>query len=138
MSIVSDRSTEMITAWIRAMKDAQPQYGPLLQSTVEEVGYPAIDQTGVIRTIREKSAFWSAIGYMQGFAGNSTETQYYRIMGEEYPALEAAGDEEGMVLAWKRGQFFESLSAWIKSNEPEGLPMKTVPDWLKPFVDDTI
>jgi hypothetical protein len=41
----------------------------------------------------------------------------------------------GMVLARKKGKFFESLSQWIKSNEPAGLPMKTTPDWLKPFVD---
>src|ERR1022692_463903 len=133
---MKDRSTKMIHAWIKAMEDAQPQYGTLLQSTVDKVGYPAIDEEGIIRTIGEKFAFWGAIGYMQGFAGHNTENRYYEIMGREYPALEAAGDEEGMVLARKRGQFFESLSQWIKSNEPEGLPMKAIPDWLKPFVDD--
>lgn len=132
---MSDRSAEMIEAWINAMENAQPQYGPLLQSTVDKVGYPAIDGEGKIRTIGEEFAFWNAIGYMQGFAGNSTENRYYEIMGSEYSALEAARDEEGMVLARKKGQFFESLSEWIKSNEPEGLPMKTTPDWLKPFVD---
>ena len=132
---MSDRGTEMILAWIQAMEDAQPQHGPLLQSTVDTVGYPAIDDDGVIRTVGESFAFWSAIGYMQGFAGHNTETRYYDIMGREYPALEAAGDEEGMVRARKRGQFFETLSRWIKSTEPEGLPMKTVPDWLKPFVN---
>ena len=42
---------------------------------------------------------------------------------------------EGMALARKEGQFFQSLSQWIKSNEPTGLPMKTIPDWFKPFVD---
>jgi hypothetical protein len=36
----------------------------------------------------------------------------------------------------KRGRFYESLSQWIRSNEPEGLPMKTIPDWLKPFLED--
>ncbi len=132
---MSDRGTAMILAWIQAMEDAQPQYGPLLQSTVDEVGYPAIDGEGKIRTVGESFDFWSAIGYMQGFAGNRTETRYYEIMGREYPALEAAGDEEGMVRARKRGQFFETLSQWIKSTEPEGLPMKTLPDWLKPFID---
>jgi hypothetical protein len=125
----------MIEAWIKALEDEQPQYGPLLQSTVDRVGYPAIDDEGVIRTIGEEFDFWEAIGFMRGYAGSHTETRYYKIMGEEYPALKAAGDEEGMVVAAKRGQFFESLSQWIKSNEPDGLPMKTVPDWLKPFMD---
>jgi len=134
---MSDRSNEMIEAWITAMEAAQPQYGPLLQSTVDEVGYPAIDDQGKIRTIGERFAFWGAIGFMQGYAGSRTENRYYDIMGRQYPALEAAGDEEGMVLARKRGQFFESLSQWIRSNEPEGLPMKSTPDWLKPFVDES-
>jgi hypothetical protein len=127
----------MIYAWIKAMEDAQPQYGPLLQRTVDKVGYPAIDQEGVVRTIGERFAFWGAIGYMQGFAGSNTENRYYEIMGRDYPALEAAKDEEGMVLANKKGKFFESFSRWIKSNEPEGLPMKTIPDWLKPFMEDS-
>jgi hypothetical protein len=132
---MKDRSTEMMYAWVRALEEAQPQYGPLLQSTVDRVGYPAIDEKGIVRTIGEKFAFWGAIGYMQGFAGSYTERRSDEIMGREYPALEAAGDEKGMVIAMKKGRFFESLSQWIKSNEPEGLPMETVPNWLKPFVD---
>jgi hypothetical protein len=126
----------MIKAWIKAMEDGQPQYGPLLQSTVDKVGYPAIDEDGSIRTIGEGLSFWGAVGFTQGFARNRTENRYYEIMGAEYPALEAAGDEEGMVIARKRGEFFESFSQWIKSNEPDGLPMKSTPDWLQPFLDD--
>jgi hypothetical protein len=82
----------------KSLESAQPEYGPLLQSTVDKVGYPAIDQGGVIRTIGEQIDFWVATGYMQGFAGIHTETLYDEIMGEEYPELEASGDEEGMSL----------------------------------------
>jgi hypothetical protein len=32
---MSDRSTEMINAWIQAMEDAQPQYGALTRRSIE-------------------------------------------------------------------------------------------------------
>jgi hypothetical protein len=129
-----DRSAAMILAWIRAMEEAQPQYGPLLQSTVDKVGYPAIDSGGVIRTIREDLAYWGAAGYMRGFAGSRVQNMMYQALGAEYPELKAAGDEEGMVLALKKGEFYETLHGWITSHDPQKLPMKEIPDWLRPFV----
>lgn len=118
------------------MEDAQPQYGPLLQSTVDKVGYPAIDEDGEIRTIGDGLDFWAAVGWIRGYAGRITETRHDEIMGVAYLALEAVRDEEGMVLARRKGEFFDSFSRWIESNEPEALPMKSTPDWLQPFLDD--
>jgi hypothetical protein len=130
-----NRSVTMISAWVQAMEDAQPQYGVLLESTVDKVGYPAIDQDGVIRTIRDNMAYWGACGYMQGFARTRVERMYYRVMGDEYPKLQAASDEEGMVLALAKGEFFETFTQWIKSTEPQKLPMKETPVWLLPFMN---
>jgi hypothetical protein len=130
-----ERSSKMIQAWIQAMEDAQPQYGPLLESTVQKVGYPAIDDSGVIRTIGEKMNYWGAIGYMQGYAGSRVENMMYHVLGAEYPKLEAAGDEEGMVLALRKGKFYETFHQWIKATEPQPLPMKEIPEWLTPFMD---
>jgi len=129
------RSSEMIHAWMQAMEDAQPQYGGLLESTIDKVGYPAIDRDGVIRTIRDNMDYWAACGNMQGYAGSSVETMYYRVMGEEYPKLQTADDEEGMVLALAKGEFFETFAQWIRSTEPQKLPMKETPEWLLPFTN---
>ena len=70
-----DKSTQMILAWIQAMEDSQPEYGPLLQSTVDQVGYPAIDSNGTIRTIPDDLHFVGAGAYMRGFAGSRVETK---------------------------------------------------------------
>lgn len=129
------RAADMILAWIKAMEEAQPQYGPLLQSTIDEVGYPAIDSRGVIRTIREDLDYWGAVGYMGGFAGNRLETMMYEALGSEYPKCKAEGDEEGMVRALAKGKFYETFGKWVKATEPQKLPMEEIPDWLAPFMD---
>ncbi len=131
------RSSEMIIAWIKAMEAAQPQYGALLQSTVDQVGYPAIDSSGIIRTIRDDMEYWGAVGYMGGFAGTRVENMMYEALGSDYPKCKAAGDEEGMVRAMAKGKFYESFAAWIKGTEPQKLPMKEIPDWLAPFMNPT-
>jgi hypothetical protein len=124
----------MILAWIKAMEDAQPQYGALLQSTVDQVGFPAIDQGGVIRTIGDDLAYWGAAGYTRGFAKSRVESMYYQVMGGEYPKLKAAGDEEGMVLALAKGEFYQTLQRWIESHDPQKLRMKETPEWLAQFI----
>jgi hypothetical protein len=128
------RSDDMILAWIKAMEDAQPQYGPLLQSTVDKIGYPAIDENGRIRTIRDDLAYWGAVGYMRGYAGSRVESMMYQALGSEYPRLRDADDEEGMSLALDKGKFYETLHQWIISHEAQRLPMKETPPWLAPFV----
>jgi hypothetical protein len=128
------RSSDMIIAWIRAFEDVQPQYGPLLQATVDEVGYPAIDSNGTIRTIRDGLNFWGAGAYVRGFAGHRAETMMYQALGSEYPACQKADDEEGMVAALAKGKFYETLRDWITSNDADKLPMETTPKWLIPFV----
>jgi hypothetical protein len=131
------RGSEMIEAWIAHMERAQPQYGPLLQSTVDEVGpLPAIDEGGAIRTIREDIKFWMAAGYAQAYAATLVDHKRINVMGGEYPKLREAGDEEGMVLARQKGKFYETLRDWIKSTEPMQLPMKQIPDWLAPFMKE--
>jgi hypothetical protein len=131
-----DQSSKMVIAWIKAMEDEQPQYGALLQSTVDKVGYPAIDKNGVIRTIRDDLAYWGAVGYIQGFAGSRVENMMYQVLGAEYPKLKADDDEAGMVLALAKGKFYETFHQWIRSNEPEKLPMKEIPEWLSPFMNN--
>lgn len=128
------RSDDMILAWIKAMETEQPQYGPLLQKTVDQVGYPAIDGTGTIRTIRDQMDYWAAVGYMQGYAGTLVETMMFETLGSEYPKLEKAGDEPGMALALEKGEFYKTLHQWITSHEPQKLPLGETPAWLIPFV----
>lgn len=127
------RSDAMISAWIQAMEDEQPQYGPILQSTVDKVGYPAIDEKGVIRTIREEMAYWVAAGYMQGYAGSRVENMMHETLGSEYPKRRKAGDEKGMAMALEKGEFYKSLHQWIISHDAQKLPMKETPAWLAPF-----
>lgn len=127
------RLDDMIVAWIQAMEDEQPQYGPLLQSTVDKVGYPAIDENGVIRTIRDDMSYWGAVGFMRGYAGSLVQSMMYQMLGSEYPKFKAAGDEEGMALALEKGEFYKTLHQLIESYDPQKLPMKETPAWLVPF-----
>ncbi len=79
--------------------------------------------------------FWMASGFAKAYAAGSVDNKRINIMGGEYPKLREARDEEGMVLALKKGKFYETLHSWIESTEPLQLPMKQIPEWLAPFVD---
>jgi hypothetical protein len=129
------RSVEMIYAWIQAMEDAQPEYGDLLSITVTKVGYPAIDQMGVIRTIHDgRLVYGMACGYMQGCASARVEIMKNQVLGKEYPKLQAANDKEGMALALAKWKFYETFDQWIRSNDAQEHPMDEDPEWLSPFV----
>lgn len=129
------RSVGMIYAWIQAMEDAQPQYGPLLQSTVDKVDYPCIDQDGVIRTISEGLTYAAASGFMQGCASSHVENMKNHLLAHEYTKLKAAKDEEGMAVALAKWNFYKTLHQWIQSNDPQKLPMNETPGWLSPFMN---
>jgi hypothetical protein len=133
--MAASKSARMIEAWIYAIENEQPQYGPLLLATVNTVGpLPAIGDDGEIHTIREGLQFWIASGYAQAFAASRVESMRIRLMGKDYPKLESVGDERGMVSAQKQGEFYETLHSWILSNDPTPLPLEVVPEWLAPFL----
>jgi hypothetical protein len=128
----------MIDAWIKQMVLEQPEYGPLLRSTVEKVGpLPAVDESGTIYSIGDDMKFWMASGFAKSYAATSVGYMRINVMGGEYPQLKEAGDEEGMILALEKGKFYETLEAWIQSTEPLKRRMTEIPAWLQPFVSGT-
>ncbi|HEX8507958.1 MAG TPA: hypothetical protein VF635_00460 [Propionibacteriaceae bacterium] len=58
----------MILALNRAVEAAQPEFGPLLQRTIDEVGYPAIGSDGKIYTIKDDLNYWARSGVVRGAA----------------------------------------------------------------------
>jgi hypothetical protein len=127
--------SDMIDAWIRQLEVQQPDFGPLLQSTVDAVGaLPAIDSSGVIRTIGDDIAFWMASGFAKAYAAQMVEYKQVSVMGADYPRLRAAGDEEGMIQALEKNKFYETLHTWIETTEPLQRRMAETPQWLAPFL----
>jgi hypothetical protein len=129
------KGAAMIDAWVDQMEQAQPEYGPLLISTTEKVGVlPAIDDDGSIKSISDGIKFWAASGFAQSFTAQSVENRRIELLGSEYPELEAAGDEDGMILAQQKAEFYETLQEWIEDTEPQQRCIAEVPAWLAPFL----
>ncbi len=133
--VMMSKGGEMIHAWIKQMELEQPEYGHLLQSTVDKVGpLPAIDDIGAIYSIADDMKFWMASGFAKAYAASVVKNMQVTLMGGRYPELRAAGDEEGMIDALEKNKFYESFHAWIQSTEPLRRRMTEIPAWLAPYV----
>jgi hypothetical protein len=127
---MESKEHKIITAYLQHLEATQPQYGPLLVSTVEAVGPPpAVDSDGSIRTISESLHYWTAVGFTRSYASAMADHMATDAW-LKYGDAESEKDEATMVSELARARFWKSVSEWLKEIDP--LPMRpaTDPAWL--------
>ena len=131
-SASGSKSSEMISAWLDELARLQPQYGRLLQSTVDGAGLlPAISDNGTIYTISHKT-FWAAVGFSSALAGHMAER---RRTGAVLAMVEArnAQDEATMVRKDDEAKFWTDVHSWIESVGVARTRPPILPQWLERF-----
>ncbi len=108
------KDSEILKAWLNALTDAQPEYGPLRQSTVDEVGaLPAAGGTGAIYTISH-DRYVAAEAYSKAYV--TVELKYTcDLLAVESEEARKTNDELTMVQKEDEVRFWTDVSDWIES-----------------------
>jgi hypothetical protein len=123
------KDSEILKAWMAALAAAQPEYGPLLQSTVDEVGaLPAAGGRGAIYTISH-DRYVAAEAYSKAYV---TEELKYTcdLLIEESEEARKNSDELTMVQKEDEVRFWTDVSDWIKSRGAARIRPEPIPAWI--------
>jgi hypothetical protein len=124
--------SKIIMAWLDELAATQPEYGPLLQHTVDSVGgLPAVSDDGAIYTISHNS-YWYAQGYAKAFATQMADSRRIDAVLAEVEAKKAT-DEPTMVRKEAEASFWESVQGWVDSKGTLRMKPDKVPLWLAKF-----
>jgi hypothetical protein len=121
--------SEIIMAWLEELSATQPEYGPLLQSTIESVGgLPAASSDGAIYTVSH-DRYWYAAGYAKAFASQMADSRRITAVLAEMEAKKAR-DEPEMVRNEAEADFWGSVQGWVDSAGASRMRPEAVPPWL--------
>lgn len=124
--------SDIIEAWLDELEAMQPEYGPLLQSTLDLVGnLPAVGADGNIYTVSH-NRYWTAVGYSQSYARNRADGRRIDAVLAEAQAKDA-GNEPAMVRKETEAEFWATVQGWVNSNEPSRMLPDVLPSWLARF-----
>ena len=128
----SVNGSDIIEAWLDELEANQPEHGPLLQSTLDAVGYlPVVGDDGNLYAVSH-SRYWVAVGYSQSYARGRAERRRIDSVLAEAQASKV-GDALTMRQKEAEAQFWDSVQAWVNVNEPSSVTADGVPDWLARF-----
>jgi hypothetical protein len=123
------RQGEILTAWLQELANAQPEFGPLLQSTVDRVGaLSAAGDGGVIYAVSHRR---------YRFAARASETGVTRLIGTIRNRAIVAGeeardakDEPTMIQNEDKVRFWTDVLDWVESAGAARMHPDPVPDWI--------
>jgi hypothetical protein len=130
-TLAADGSS-IIQAWLNELEAAQPQHGPLLQSTLDKVGaLPAVSDDGSIYTVSHNRYAYAA-GYTRSYTSMQAD---HRRMAAVLAGAEAreTKDEPTMVRKEAEAEFWKSVRLWVDSAAPSRMAPDVVPGWLASF-----
>jgi hypothetical protein len=130
--IGSTDGSSIMQAWLNELEAAQPQHGPLLQSTLAKVGnLPAVSDDGSIYTVSH-NRYWYAAGYTRSYTSLQANHRRIAAVLAEAKAKETR-DEPTMVRKEAEAEFWESVQGWVDSSAPSRTAPDVMPDWLTRF-----
>lgn len=121
-------ANDILKAWLRALADAQPEFGPLLQSTVDEVGPLPAAGAGAICTIDHDTYRFHA-GKSKAFVTAYLEPRINRLAVEGQDARKAK-DEQTMVKKEGEARFWHDVSDWVSSRGAGRMRPDPPPAWV--------
>jgi stress response protein SCP2 len=126
---VSSDPLSPVVAWLDALAAAQPEFGPLLQATVEEVGLlPAADESGRLYSISH-DRFWWAHGYSTAAAKGLAERRKIDATLAVIAARERV-DELTMVHKHAESDFWSDVADWVEAVGAAKVVPDPQPSWL--------
>jgi hypothetical protein len=128
----SAAGSSIMDAWLNALEAAQPQHGPLLQSTLDQVGnLPAVCDDGSIYTVSH-DRYWYAAGYARSYTSIQADNRHIAAVLAEAKAKETK-DELTMVRKEAEAEFWETVKTWVDSAAPSRMAPDVIPTWLARF-----
>lgn len=125
-------SAALIEAWLDQLAKTQPQYGPLLQSTVDTVGQlPAVDDDGHCYTVSHDN-YWFAAGYAKAYATQRADGRRIEAVLAEMKAKKVK-DELTMTQKEDEANFWESVGSWLEAVDVARMRPDPLPEWLARF-----
>jgi len=121
-------SDDIIKAWLDALAKAQPEFGPLLQSTVDEVGPLPAAGNGTIYTISHDNYVYCA-AKSKAFVTTYLEYPINRLAMQGQEARKA-GDEQTMVQKVDEERFWSDVSNWVQSRGAGRTRPDPPPAWV--------
>jgi hypothetical protein len=119
----------IIDLWLNELEKVQPQHGPLLQSTVDEVGQlPAVNDNGSIYTVSH-NGYGFAAGFAKGYARRRAENlQRYAVVAK----IEARKTKNEPVMVQKEDEadFWGSVKSWVEAVGVTRMKPDPLPEWL--------
>lgn len=124
--------SSIMQAWLNELEAAQPQHGPLLQSTLDKVGaLPAVSDDGSIYTVSHNRYSYAA-SYTRSYTSLQADQRRIAAVLAEAEAKDAK-DEPTMVRKEAEAEFWESVRLWVDSAAPSRMAPDVVPGWLARF-----
>jgi hypothetical protein len=123
-------ASTILEAWLEALADNQTEFGPLRQSTVNEVGpVPAVasDRPEVF-TISD-DMYIDAAAYTEARIVTGLEFKHNRLIVEREEARKIK-DEDTMIRKEDEARFWSDVSAWVKSHGTARKMPDPIPSWL--------
>ena len=118
----------LVEEWFAALVAAQPGYGPLLTSTLDEVGQlPAVRGDGVYTISHDRYVMWAAAS--RSYAYHTAQARYRRALLKK-AAARKAGDEGAMLELEAEHEFWESVADWVDTTKALQRKPGVVPAWL--------
>jgi hypothetical protein len=128
----SAAGSSIMKGWLNELEAAQPRHGPLLQSTLDQVGnLPAVGDDGSIYTVSH-DRYWYAAGYARSYTSTQADNRHIAAVLAEAKAKETK-DEPTMVRKEAEAEFWETVKAWVDSAAPSRMAPDVIPTWLARF-----
>ena len=128
----SAAGSSIMEAWLNELEAAQPQHGPLLQSTLDQVGnLPAVGDDGSIYTVSH-DRYWYAAGSARSYTSIQADNRHIVAVLAEAKAEETK-DELTMVRKEAEAEFWETVKTWVDSAAPSRMAPDVIPTWLARF-----
>jgi hypothetical protein len=122
----------IVEAWLNELEAAQPQHGPLLRNTLDQVGnLPAVGDDGSIYTVSH-DRYWFAAGCARSYASIQADNRRITAVLAEAQAKEAR-DDPTMARKEAEAEFWESVKHWVGSAAPSRMAPGVMPAWLVRF-----
>ena len=113
----SPDGSSVIEAWLNELEAAQPQYGPLLKSTLGKVGnLPVVGDDGIIYTVSH-DRYWYAVGYARSYASSRADNRRITAVLAAAEPNETK-DEVTMIRREAEAEFWQSVQLWVDSAAP--------------------
>ena len=120
---------DILGAWLQELADVQPNFGPLLQSTMDKVGaLPAAGGDDTIYTVGHERYTWAA-GFSKAFMERLAKYKYADAMFEAGEA-EDANDELTMAKKDDEARFWQDVMDWVASAGTARMRPAPVPAWI--------